>query len=105
MSEFVNWGSLGTYGGALTMVMLLTQFSKELPFVHRIPTQLWSYILAFAVLTASHAFAAGLNAAVVGETVLNAMVVSMAANGGHSALTRTAGPVPVKADTPPPETE
>ncbi len=95
MSEFVSWGSLGTYGGALAMVMLLTQFSKDLPFTRRIPTQIWSYILAFAVLTASLAFTAGLSASAVGETVFNAVVVSLAANGGHSVLTRSvdAGPV------------
>ena len=91
MSEFVNWGSLGTYGGALAMVMLLTQFTKGLPFARKVPTQIWSYILAFAVLTSSHVFTAGLSAAVVGETVFNAVVVSLAANGGQSALTRAGG--------------
>jgi O-antigen ligase len=88
MSEFVNWGSLGTYGGALAMVMLLTQFTKDLPFTRRIPTQIWSYILAFIVLTASHVFTSGINPAAVGETLFNAVVVSLAANGGQSVLTR-----------------
>lgn len=91
MNEFVNWSTLATYGGALTMVLLLTQFTKDLFFTKKIPTQIWSYILAFGVLILAHAFTSGLTPSIVAETLFNAVVISMAANGGYSAVTKIAG--------------
>jgi len=88
MNEFVNWVTLGTYGGALAMVLLLTQFTKDLSFAKRIPTQIWSYILALAVLIAANAFTTGLTPEVIAQTLFNAVVVSMAANGGYGLLVK-----------------
>ena len=50
MNEFVNWTTLATYGGALAMVLILTQLTKGIGFIKAIPTQLWSYILTLLVL-------------------------------------------------------
>jgi hypothetical protein len=75
------------------MVMLLTQFTKDLPFTRRMPTQIWSYILAFAVLMASNAFTAGINIDTVGQAVFNAVVISLAANGGYTVLSQPNVPV------------
>lgn len=85
MNEFISWATLGTYGGALTMVMVLTQFTKELSFTKKIPTQIWSYVLAFAVLIMAKAFTIGLTLDITAQTMFNAVIVSMAANGGYSA--------------------
>ena len=86
MNEFISWTTLGTYSGALIMVCLLTQFTKGLPITERIPTQLWSYILALAVLLCATGFTSGFTASVIFQTLFNAVVVSMAANGGFSAV-------------------
>jgi len=86
MSEFINWATLGTYGGALAMVMMLTQFTKEFAFTKRIPTQLWSYILSIFVLIAATVFTEGLSVNGVMQAVFNAVVVSIAANGGYGIL-------------------
>lgn len=86
MSEFISWSTLGTYGGALAMVLVLTQFTKDLPFTKKLPTQIWSYILAFVVLILAHAFTTGLSIDIVAQTVFNAVIVSIAANGGFQAV-------------------
>ena len=90
MNEFITWTTLGTYGGALVMVCLLTQFTKELPFTKRVPTQLWSYILALAVLMCANAFTTGLSLDIFFQTLFNAVVVSIAANGGFSVVRKIA---------------
>ncbi|MDR1061820.1 MAG: hypothetical protein LBL83_11590 [Clostridiales bacterium] len=91
MSEFINWTTLGTYGGALAMVLVLTQFTKELSFIKKIPTQLWSYILSFVVLILANVFTNGLTLDIAAQTVFNAVIVSIAANGGHGVLQKVVG--------------
>lgn len=91
MSEFINWATLGTYGGALTMVMILTQFTKDLNFTKRIPTQIWSYILAMVVLFPAMAFTGELTLNTAFQTLFNGVIVSIAANGGFSAIKRITG--------------
>ena len=91
MNEFVTWVNLATYGGALAMVLVLTQATKELPFVSKLPTQLWSYILSLVVLLAATYFTSTLTASSIGLAVFNAAIISMAANGGYEAISRVAG--------------
>lgn len=91
MNEFVTWTNLATYGGALAMVLVLTQLTKGLPGVSKIPTQLWSYILSLAVLLAATYFTGALTASTASLTVFNAAVISLAANGGYEAVTRVTG--------------
>ena len=50
MESFVTWGALASFGGAAAMTALITQLTKNLGFVKKIPTQLWSYVIALAVL-------------------------------------------------------
>ena len=86
--ELFNWSFLGNYGGAVLAVAVLTQISKEIPGVKRIPTQLWSYLLATATLLLALIFGPGFS---VSEAVLvpfNAALVSLAANGGYAAVER-----------------
>ena len=79
---------LGSYAGAAAAVGVLTQISKEIPGVKRIPTQLWSYILALLTLVLAMAFDAGFSAQGMVLALFNAAIVSLAANGGYSAVSR-----------------
>ena len=58
MNEFTTWANLATYGGALAMVLVLTQLTKEI--TKKIPTQLWSYIMSFGVLLTATYFTGAL---------------------------------------------
>lgn len=92
MSEFIQWETLGTYGGALAMVLLLTQFTKGLGFLKKVPTQLLSYILALIVLLTATIFtAAYITPAIIVQSFFNAVIVSMASNGAHTAISRISG--------------
>lgn len=88
MTEFVNWATLATYGGALAMVLLLTQFTKDLVFVKNVPTQIWSFVLSFIVLLMAVSFTEGLTIDLFAQTILNAVIISVAANGSFEALQR-----------------
>ena len=86
MSEFVTWEVLGSYAGALAMVMLLTQFTKGLGPIEKLPTQIWSYILSLAVLYPALFFTGQLTASMAVLTLFNGLMVSLAANGGFHGL-------------------
>ena len=86
--EFFEWNMLGSYGGAAAAVGVLTQISKEIPGIQRIPTQLWSYILALCTLVLAMIFTAGFSLQGLVLAMFNAAIVSLAANGGYCAIDR-----------------
>lgn len=86
--EFFTWDKLGTYAGAAVLVALVTQLTKELPYVKKIPTQVWSYTLAVIVLIASQVFTGSLSGSSAALALANGVLVSLAANGGYSLITR-----------------
>ena len=86
--EFFDWNILGTMAGAMFAVAILTEITKNIPGIKKIPTQLWSYALAVVVLIVSHAALGTLTLQEVGLAVINAAMVSLAANGGYAALER-----------------
>lgn len=86
--EFVTWELLGTYAGAMAMVGVITQLTKNLKFVSKIPTQLWSYILAVAVMQCANLFLGQLTLSNAVLTLFNAVLVSLGANGGYEGLMR-----------------
>lgn len=86
--EFVSWELLGTYAGAMAMVGVITQLTKEVKFISKIPTQLWSYILALAVMYASNLFMGSLTWSNAVLILFNSALVSLGANGGYEGIAR-----------------
>ena len=87
--EFTTWPILATNAGATGMVLLITEFTKSLPGIKKMPTQLWSYILAFAILMLSNLFIGELTLESAVLVLFNAVVVALAANGSYSAIIRS----------------
>lgn len=87
--EFVSWSILGTYAGALMMVAVITQFTKGFKIIKKIPTQLWSYLIALIILYPAYYFTGQLNLSNAVLIIFNAMIVALAANGGFAALKRS----------------
>ena len=87
MGEFFTWSNLATFAGASAAVAAITQLVKE-P-LSRIPTQLVSYAIALAILLAATG-ATGTAEDWTGWAIipLNAILVSVAANGTFSAIDR-----------------
>lgn len=90
-TEFFTWDLLGTCMGAAAVVSMATQLTKGLPYISKIPTQLWSYILAVLVLTASQVFTGNFTTGNACLILFNAMIVSLTANGTYSLITRVKG--------------
>lgn len=86
--ELFEWGLLGSYAGASFATALLTQLTKELPGVRRLPTQLWSYALALVTLLLARLFGGGMTISEGVLALFNAALVSLAANGGFAAVER-----------------
>ena len=85
--QFFTWGDLITYGGAVMAVLIITEFTKDLPGIRRIPTRLWAYLVALVLLAAAVLFTAD---RVRVEDILlcfvNGILVAMAAVGSFHAV-------------------
>ena len=86
--DFFTWDILTTMAGATFAVAVLTEITKGIPGIQKIPTQIWSFILAFIVLIGAQAAMGTLTFSSGGIAVLNAALVSLAANGGYDLLER-----------------
>ena len=86
--EFVTWEMLATHAGALAMVLIVTQFTKNLGFIAKIPTQVWSYIVALLILYPANFFIGTLTVENAVLILFNGIIVALAANGGFEALSK-----------------
>lgn len=86
--DFFSWDILSTMAGATFAVAILTEITKGIPGISKLPTQVWSFILAFVVLLGAQAAMGTLTLSTGGLAVLNAALVSLAANGGYDLLER-----------------
>ena len=86
--EFFDWNMLGGCAGATLAVGVLTQLTKDFPGLCRLPTQLWSYLLALGTLLLALIFGPGFSLQGAALSVFNAALVSLAANGGYEAIER-----------------
>ena len=89
--EFTTWGILATYAGALAMVMAITQLTKNIPWIRKIPTQIWSYAVALCVLYPAYFFTGQLNWNTAVLILFNGMIVSLGANGGYEGVLKLLG--------------
>lgn len=89
--QFVNWNMLATYAGALAMVMIITQFTKGLKLIEKMPTQIWSYVVALVILYPAYFFTGQLTLETAILILFNAVIVALAANGGYDALNKALG--------------
>lgn len=86
--EFVNWTTLATYAGALAMVVVITQVTKEWKGIRKLPTQLWTYIVSLIVLYPAAYFTGTLDRSNAVLILFNSMILTLSANGGFDALVK-----------------
>ncbi len=84
--EFVTWGILGTYAGAVSITAIITQFLKRLSFMKKVDSQLLSYVIALIILEASTIFMRGFSWDVAAIGLVNAFVVALASNGVYDVM-------------------
>ncbi len=83
---FFTWAVLATYAGALAVTMAVTQLLKGVGFISKIPTRIFSWIIAALILIAATFFMGDLTLESAALCLINAVVVSLAANGGHDLI-------------------
>ena len=85
--SFFTWADLATYGGAVMAVLIITEFTKELPGIRRLPTRLWAYLVSLALLVTAAVFTGD---TIYAEDILlclvNSVVVAMAAVGSYHSV-------------------
>ncbi len=86
MNEFFTWAILATYAGATLATTLVTQLLKGVGFLDRIPTRIFSYVVALIILLAATFFTGALTWDAAALCVVNAVVVSLASNGAFDAV-------------------
>ena len=87
MDNFFDWGMLGTFAGAAAATGIVTQAVKGI--FQKIPTQIVSYVIAVVILGLATAATGGASDWTGWVLVpLNAVVVSLSANGGFEAIKR-----------------
>ena len=86
--EFVTWELLGTYAGAMAMTGVITQLTKGVKWISKIPTQLWSYIISMATMLCANFFLGNLTISNAVLILFNACLVSLAANGGYEVIAK-----------------
>jgi hypothetical protein len=84
MGEYLTWEFLATFAGAVAAVTLIVQFLK-LPVdkVWKVPTRFVVFLIALIILFAVMFFTDTATPEKAALTVLNAIVVTMAAMGAY----------------------
>lgn len=90
--EFITWGILGTYAGAVSITAIITQFLKKLPGLRRMDPQLLSYLVALVILEGATVFSGGFHWEIAALCLVNAMVVALASNGTYDVIGNKATP-------------
>ena len=87
VDNFFDWGILSTLAGAAAATGIVTQAVKGI--FQKFPTQLVSYVIAVVILGVATAATGGTPDWTGWALVpLNAVVVSLSANGGFEAIKR-----------------
>ena len=85
--HFFTWGDLVTYGGAVMAVLIITEFTKDLPGIRKIPTRIWAYLVALVLLVPAAVFTADtIRAEDVLLCLVNGVLVAMAAVGSYHSV-------------------
>jgi hypothetical protein len=85
MTEFFTWEYLATFAGCVVATGLLTEFLKKI--FYALPAQGISYVISLVILVVAQLATGDLTSwSVVALDLINAVVVSLTANGGYDAL-------------------
>ena len=87
MQDFFTWEMVGTFAGATLVCGLVTQAIKEIGLLKRLPTRALSWIIGLLVLTCTQLATGAFTPVNLPLTILNALGISLAANGGFDGIT------------------
>lgn len=89
MNEFLTWDVLGTFAGCLGATVVITEFIKKIfPKIH---PQIVSFVISLLILLGVQLVGGAFAWNDILLQVINAFVVSLAANGGFDAIKNAFG--------------
>ena len=86
MSDFFTWKALTTGGGALFATTAVTQLFKNTKYFARVPTRIFSYFVSLFILIGGMCATGAFSWSGLGLCFLNAVLVSLAANGAYDGI-------------------
>ena len=91
-TEPFTWQYIATIAGATAATLLIVQLLKlPLDRVLKIPTRIWVYVIALALMLAAAGFTTGLDIQTAMLTMVNAVIVALAAMGAYEMTFAKAG--------------
>ena len=88
MNTFFTWEYLLSFAGCVLATGLLTQGIKQV--LPKVPAQIVSYVIALAIMIVGQVATGAMTGwELVALDVINAMVISLSANGGDDAIAGT----------------
>lgn len=91
-TEPFSWDYIATIAGATAATLLIVQLLKlPLDRVWKIPTRIWVYLIALILMLLSTQFTTGLTLQNALLTVVNAVIVALAAMGAYEMTFAKAG--------------
>lgn len=91
-TEPFSWDYIATIAGATAATLLIVQLLKlPLDKVWKIPTRIWVYLIALILMLLSTQFTTGLTLQNALLTVVNAVIVALAAMGAYEMTFAKAG--------------
>jgi len=81
MNNFVNWDMLFEWASFVSIVLMLTQFTKDIKIIKKIPTKYWSFIIALILMVISNLEANSFKIVDLVLYIISSVLASMNANG------------------------
>ncbi len=83
MEDFVNWAMLSDWVTFVAIIYGITQFTKELKLIKKIPTKYWSFLVSFILIISSNIKSGTFQFYDIILYLISGILASMNANGIH----------------------
>jgi len=81
MENFMTWETLLTYTTFVSTIFMVVEFTKELPFIKKIPTKYWSFLISLGLLTIVNVVMKDFKWEDIVLYALSSMAISLGSNG------------------------
>ncbi|MBL4932178.1 MULTISPECIES: hypothetical protein [Clostridium] len=88
INDFITFDFLSSYVGTVIVTMLIVQFLKDIPFIKKIPTRYFTFLVAFITILISGIYHGTISFSNLYIMLINAILVTFTATGGYDFAAR-----------------
>lgn len=81
MDNFISWSMLFEWTTFVSIVLMLTQFTKDIKYIKKIPTKYWSFFIALILMIISNFEANSFRLIDIFLYIISSALASMNSNG------------------------